>query len=213
MSDGQSDLEKGRAYAEDERLSAFYERHLLDECRYTAHEHVADVVAALARRRSRSRWLDVGAGTGLVGRALATIGADVELVALDISSAMLDRIECKLYQGRTQADCRQPLPWSDQTFDGALACGLFEHVDDAGPLFRELARLLKRGAPFIFTFPPSDAAAAQGKGLVAHHESDLRRQLEASGFAWLEQQDWPAYRDVRAGWVTYRHVRAERGRS
>jgi predicted TPR repeat methyltransferase len=208
MSDRQSDLEKGRAYAQDERLSAFYERHLLDECRYRAHERVADSVASLAR--GGSRWLDVGAGTGLVGRALETIGADVVLVALDISSAMLDRIECELYVDRTQGDCRQPLPWSDETFDGAFSCGLLEHVDDAATMFRELARLLKRGAPLIFTFPPSDAPAVQGEGLVAHDESNLRRQLEASGFAWLEQRDWPAYRDVRAGWVAYRHVRAER---
>jgi SAM-dependent methyltransferase len=210
MSSRQSDLEKGRAYAEDERLTAFYERHLLDECRYRAHERVAGAVASLAR--AGSRWLDVGAGTGLVGSALETIGVDVSLVALDISSAMLDRIECSLYVDRARGDCRQPLPWPDETFDGAFACGLLEHIDDPAPIFRELARLLERGAPLVFTFPPSDAPATQGDGLVAHDESHLRRELEATGFVWLEQRDWPAYRDVRAGWITYRHVRAERAR-
>src|SRR6266487_5643382 len=132
MKPSESDLERGRAYAEDERLSAFYERHLLENCSYRAPAELAEVVAPLAR--PDSTWLDLGAGTGLVGKALDARGVSVQLVAADISAAMLDRIDCPLYISRIRTDCRERLPWRKASFAGATACGLLEHIEDAQPL-------------------------------------------------------------------------------
>ena len=83
----------------------------------------------------------------------------LELVAVYASSAMLDLIPPLLYAVRVRGDCRERLPFDDATFDGAFACGLFEHIAASGPVFRELARLLKPETRLVFTFPPRGVAA------------------------------------------------------
>jgi predicted TPR repeat methyltransferase len=204
------DLQLGRAYAENERLSAFYERHLVDFCQYRAPAIVADVVAPMAA--AGSRWLEVGAGTGLVGKELEGRGARLELVALDISEAMLNRIESPLYVARVQADCRDPLPWEPACFAGAVACGLLEHLDVPNPLFRELARVLCPGAPLVITFPVAHAGGdtERTSALASHDCAEVRHDLNAAGFVCVSTREFPAYRDGSAGWVMYALIHAER---
>lgn len=209
MSGGDRDPERGLAYADDERLAVFYERHLVGDCAYRAPWIVAEDVDRCAV--PGERWLDLGAGTGLVGKALEERGAKLELVAVDASAAMLDLIPPLLYAARVRGDCRERLPFEDGTFDGAFACGLFEHIAESLAVFRELARLLKPEAHLVFTFPPRDVAvAAQVPLLLSHREGELRRDLEAAGFRWQAARDIRAYRSGDEGWVTYRLVGARR---
>jgi ubiquinone/menaquinone biosynthesis C-methylase UbiE len=160
-----------------------------------------------------ARWLELGAGTGLVGKALAARGAKLEIVAVDISAAMLDQLDSPAYVARLQADCRVRLPLDDESFDGAIACGLLEHIETTQPVFRELSRLLRPRAPLVFTFPPTDAAATdprdEDQALIAHDRGFLQRELEAAGFGWLFDWEMAAYLNGKEGWVTYRLVHAE----
>jgi predicted TPR repeat methyltransferase len=200
--------EDGLAYADDERLAVFYERHLVGDCAYRAPWIVAEMVEPLAV--AGERWLDVGAGTGLVGRALAERGVKLELSAVDASAAMLDLVPAALYAERVRADCRERLPFGAATFDGAVACGLFEHIAASGPVWRELARILKPRAHLVFTFPPAGALLSQGPQLWSHDADEVRRDLEAAGFEWRDARDIRAYRSGDEGWVTYRLVGARR---
>ena len=211
MSGERTRPEDGLAYAHDERLAVFYERHLVDDCEYRAPWMVAEAVELSAA--PGARWLDLGAGTGLVGKALAERGVKLELVAVDVSTAMLDLLPAHLYASRVRADCRERLPFGDATFDGAVACGLFEHIEASAPVWHELARLLKPGAHLVFTFPPRDVSGAQAPALSSHDAHQLRRELEAAGFSWTTDRDIGAYRQGEEGWVTYRLVGARRGAS
>jgi predicted TPR repeat methyltransferase len=199
------------AYADDERLAAFYERHMLGECQYQAPLRIAELIERLAR--PGTRWLELGAGTGLVGKALAARGVKLELVAVDSSSAMLDRLDSAAYVARVRADCRVRLPLDDRSFDGAVACGLLEHIEAPRSLWGELSRLLRPRSPLVFTFPPTDAPGAEARqrddALVAHDPASVRRELEAAGFTWLFAFELPAYLNGKEGWITYRAVHAE----
>jgi SAM-dependent methyltransferase len=204
--------EDSLAYADDERLAVFYERHLVGDCDYRAPSHVAEIVELSAR--PGERWLDLGAGTGLVGQAIEERGRNLELTAVDRSVAMLDLIRSSLYVARVRGDCRERLPFDDDAFDGAVACGLFEHIEAPLPVWRELARLLKPRAHLVFTFPPANLLQRDPLGqapvLLSHDPDDVRRELEACGFEWQSDRDILAYRDGRNGWVTYRLVGARR---
>jgi predicted TPR repeat methyltransferase len=200
------------AYADDERLALFYERHIVGDCDYRAPSRMAEMVEPCAR--AGTRWLDLGAGTGLVGEALAARGIGIELVAVDSSAAMLELIDSGLYVERVRADCRQRLPFDDATFAGAVACGLFEHIETTEPMWGELARVLEPGAPFIFTFPPRASSLAERvereQTLAAHDAAALRRELETAGFEWRSAVEIAAYRVVHHGWVPYQLVSAAR---
>jgi predicted TPR repeat methyltransferase len=205
---------RGLAYAEDERLAAFYERHLVGDCHYQAPLWVAELIAGCAR--PGARWLELGAGTGLVGKALEARALPLTLVAVDISPAMLALIDSSSYSARVVADCRAGLPFEGQAFEGALACSLLEHLATTDAVWPELARVLAPGSPFIFTFAPSESGRSElfdvDQGLVSHDERALHRELEAAGLHWLSAESFPAYQNGTQGWVTCRLVRAERSR-
>jgi ubiquinone/menaquinone biosynthesis C-methylase UbiE len=100
------------------------------------------------------RVLDLGAGTGLLTLALAPHVASV--TALDISAAMLDRLDAHaVTEGVTNvelvtADMRS-LPFDDETFDLVVSNYAFHHLADSA---KELAasearRVLRPGGRFV----------------------------------------------------------------
>ena len=220
--DWRAEVRKGLDYALEERLAPHYERHLVDECGYRTPDEIAAAVAdgwrrapppgdaTFAAQSEKPLWLDMGAGTGLVGKAFDRLGLAVELVALDLSPAMLGLIDCPRYVRRTCADAAGPLPFTDASFDGVLAAGLLEHVLDPEPLFRNAARVLKRGGGFAFTFPPNDHGRTEllgtDEGLVSHDPATLRASLLAAGLSVTRELDYPAYGIGSRGWVTHHLV-------
>jgi len=200
------DVRRGLAYAMDERLAVHYERHLVVDCRYRTPEVVAEALAGIG---ASGLWLELGAGTGLVGKATLEKGLAVELVALDISPAMLRLIEATSYVARHSADATLELPFDEAAFDGVVAAGLFEHVADPTPVFRNAARVVKPGGAFAFTFPPNAAGRTQlfdaDEGLVSHDLDAVRALLASFGLATTHEMDFPAYLSGSKGWVTH-HV-------
>lgn len=91
------------------------------------------------------RVLDIAAGTGRFSMLLAEQGADV--VAVDISRAMLDQAEAKRRTYATagtlsffRGDASQ-LPFEDDAFDAVVAMRFFHLVDDASRFLSELKRV------------------------------------------------------------------------
>ena len=100
-----------------------------------------------------ARVLEVGCGAASCARWLAGEGARV--VGLDLSAGMLR--QARAADRRTgvpvplvQADAGV-LPFADGVFDAAFsAFGAVPFVADAGALMREVARVLRPGAPWVF---------------------------------------------------------------
>jgi SAM-dependent methyltransferase len=200
----EENIGRGLAYAMDERLAVYYERQLVDECRYRTPAVVADALAGIG---ASGLWLDLGAGTGLVGKATLEKGLDVALVAVDVSRAMLDLIRSESYVERHCADAALELPFDDATFDGVVAAGLFEHVADPAPVFRNAARVVKPGGAFALTFPPNAAGRTQlldaDDGLVSHDLHAVRALLASFGLTTTHEATFPAYDLGSRGWVTH----------
>lgn len=115
--------------------------------------HYFDEVRAFVDRTARggARVLDLGCGTGLNTRHLP---ADVEVVGLDLSAAMLREARRVRPATRTLVhDLNQPLPAGLGTFDVVLAVACLEFCRDLPELCRRLARALKPGGVALLTVP------------------------------------------------------------
>ena len=89
--------------------------------------------------------LDIGAGTGLVGAAMA--GATID--GIDISQEMLDVAAAKaVYRTLICADLTQPLDLADASYDGFVSAGTFTHGHVGPVCLTELMRLARPGAVF-----------------------------------------------------------------
>jgi predicted TPR repeat methyltransferase len=93
----------------------------------------------------KARILDVGCGTGLVGRFLAEQGFSA-IDGLDISAAMLDRAGKRGVYGKLmEADLTASLDIADNTYDALISVGTFTH-NHVGPQgLDEVLRVVKPG--------------------------------------------------------------------
>jgi SAM-dependent methyltransferase len=101
-----------------------------------------------------ARVLEVGCGSAPCSRWLAANGA--RPVALDISAGMLRHAQdgnraTGLDVPLVQASADQ-LPFADASFDAACsAFGAVPFVADSGAVMREVSRVLRPGAPWVFS--------------------------------------------------------------
>jgi demethylmenaquinone methyltransferase / 2-methoxy-6-polyprenyl-1,4-benzoquinol methylase len=118
-------------------------------------DHWGRQLAAAAHAGPGQRILDVAAGTGTSGAALAAAGADV--VACDLSPGML-AVAGQRHPGlRRIAGDAHALPFAPDTFDAVtIAMGL-RNVGDPGSALREMARVTRPGGRLVvceFSMPP-----------------------------------------------------------
>ncbi len=109
-------------------------------------------VEFLAKYVSReSRILDAGAGTGLVGQALASLGYE-NLEAMDMSPGMLDQARKKgVYKDLHQMVMGDALGFATGAFDAVIAVGVLTLGHAPASSLDELARITKAGGYVIFT--------------------------------------------------------------
>jgi len=92
------------------------------------------------------RCLDLGCGTGLAAAAVAELGWSV--VGVDISRDLLATAESRgLEVLEASADA---LPFEDGSFDAAVSFWTHTDVDGFPGAMREVARVLRPGAPFVY---------------------------------------------------------------
>ena len=90
--------------------------------------------------------LDVGAGTGLVGRALRTLGVET-VDGLDISPDMLEVARARGgYRALIEADVTRPLSIADGAYGGLVSAGTFTHGHVGPDPLPELLRTVAEGA-------------------------------------------------------------------
>lgn len=135
--------------AEYERIAAVYDHDLAGPRDYASPAATAEVCARLLERDGRI--LDAGAGTGLLGSALAEHGF-TRLDALDLSPAMLREAEAKgLYATLVEGRLGDPLPYETDAFDAVVACGVLTTGHAPASCLAELVRITRPGGHVIFT--------------------------------------------------------------
>ncbi len=117
---------------------------------YQAPTVVAEIVTA--RRPEAGSVLDVGCGTGLVGRALRSGGFTGRLHGLDISRASLEIArQGGAYDTLEHADLQQRLAVSDDGVDAVVCVGVMTYLPEVEAVWRELARVVRPGGLVVAT--------------------------------------------------------------
>ena len=96
--------------------------------------------------------LDAGAGTGMVGEALAELGYR-NITATDLSSEMLEVARKKqVYKALYQGNLEEPLDFSQtNSFDAIISVGVFTFGHAQPQALENLFLLLKSGGYFVLT--------------------------------------------------------------
>jgi predicted TPR repeat methyltransferase len=109
---------------------------------YQAPAVVAETV--LTRLPAAGSVLDVGCGTGLVGRALRARDFSGRILGLDISQASLEiSRDCGAYDSLEPADLQQRLPLDDDCVDAVVCVGVMTYLPEVEAVWREFARVAR----------------------------------------------------------------------
>lgn len=100
----------------------------------------------LAHLPARGHVLDIGAGTGIVTAGVMHRRGAV--FGIDIAPRMLG-IAAKRLPGRVVRGNAARLPFQDNTFAGAYAVWVLQHVDDMDAVLFETNRVLAKGGRFV----------------------------------------------------------------
>ena len=111
---------------------------------------VADLL--LTHKPGADSALDVGCGTGLVGRTLRARGFAGRLVGLDLSAASLELArQSGAYDSAEQADLQQRLPVDDDSVDAVVCVGVMTYLPEVEAVWREFARVARPGGLVVVT--------------------------------------------------------------
>ena len=123
-----------------------YDASFADARGYASPREVARVFRAASGNTTPT--LDIGAGTGLLGEALAGTVID----ALDLSPEMLRVAEGKgVYRRLITADLTGPLDIPSDSYGGLVSTGTFTHGHVGAVCLPELWRIARPGALFVCT--------------------------------------------------------------
>jgi len=128
---------------------------------------VREALSAVASLARGSRILDLGCGNG---RPItdALVNAGYHVVGLDTSRGMLERFRLNLPKTpAVRADSRA-CPFRDNVFDAAVSWGMLFHLEprDQARTFAAVSRVLKPGAPFLFTAAEIAEVPADDPGIT-----------------------------------------------
>jgi predicted TPR repeat methyltransferase len=137
----QGSTEPGEVSGRYDEWAASYDADLVSWS-YQAPAVVAGTV--LTRLPGADSVLDVGCGTGLVGRELRARGFTGRIVGLDLSQASLDLAgETGAYDVLDRADLQQPLTLEDNSVDAVVCVGVMTYLPDVEATWREFARVAR----------------------------------------------------------------------
>jgi len=116
------------------------------------HTGVPEALALAKSICTPGRIVDIGCGNGIpITRTLLSAGHRV--IGVDSSVEMLKRFQRNCPATPVVRANVQACPFADASFDGAVAWGVLFHLapDDAVDAIASVSRILRPGAPFLFT--------------------------------------------------------------
>jgi ubiquinone/menaquinone biosynthesis C-methylase UbiE len=140
--------------------------------------------------------LDVGTGTGLVGKELSVYGYS-QIDGIDYSAEMLKVArKTSYYQTLFEADLNQKLELGDSLYDGLICIGTFTHGHVGVDCLDELFRILKPEGKFVTAIRKDywhsagfshkiDQLIADGKIVSVIHEEDSNYTSSAEPESWF----------------------------
>ena len=165
--------------------------------------HVACSLLDHYLQSSKSKVLDAGCGTGLVGEVLAKMGYS-SLDAMDYSQEMLDQAEEKGVYTRTfPADMNNPLDIGDNTYDASICVGTFTYAHVGPHAFEELVRVTRPGGYVCFTVRDGAYQEYGYRGKMLEMEAEEDWELMQ-----MRNEDYLRSEDVTAKFCVYKVLEA-----
>jgi ubiquinone/menaquinone biosynthesis C-methylase UbiE len=137
----------------------------------------SDEIPRSLQLTSNSNVLEIGCGSGRYALQIAStirchiLGLDLNVPGIHNATRLASVQNLSSRARFLVADCAQPLPFADSSFDAAFSNDVLCHIRDRLALLRELARVLKPAARFLF----SDALIIGG--MISHHELANRSSI------------------------------------
>ena len=175
-----------------------FEEHLVGRLGYDGPALIVSALRAARAPLAFGTALDLGCGTGLMGRALA--GFCGRLDGVDLSAQMLRRAAAAgVYATLAQADMTSWLAARPAGEAGlVVAADSFIYVADLAPTFHAARRALQPDGLFAFTVQSHDGQAESVLGPDARYavsRAGLERLAAAAGFAALTLEPASTRRD------------------
>lgn len=137
---------------------------------------ILDLLDRLLPEPGPHRVLDFGCGLGAMLRALPP---HIEGYGVDASERAVEG--CHRHgMARVLHSPGPELPFSSGFFNGALALDVLEHLDEEGPLLRELGRVMKEDGSLIATAPAFPWLWTHWDELNQHRRRYTRQTLSAT---------------------------------
>ena len=159
----------------DESLGAFAESRYARADDFDTHNRPVILEKLVAAARKGDRVLDLGCGSGSMGRELFRQHRPSFYLGLDLASRPLD-LARKADLTVVQADLSKQLPLGSGWADLIYAVEIIEHLIDTDGFLQEMKRVLKPGGRIVLSTPN---AASLGRRLMLaagrnpHYESGL----------------------------------------
>ncbi|WP_420437285.1 class I SAM-dependent methyltransferase [Candidatus Poriferisocius sp.] len=121
-----------------------------EQCTEGADPEYAELIVPLAAEllAGYDRVLDIGAGEGQLSRLAAGLGASL-VVGVDPTRAQVAEAARRAGGPVYAKGQAEALPLPGQSFDAAVACLVFEHIDAMDSAVAEAARILRDGGRFL----------------------------------------------------------------
>ncbi len=188
-------ISEGYVRALFDQYAGEFDRHLTEDLHYRGPEilkaALSDACAALSRKPHFKHAIDLGCGTGLIGRSFS--GMIGRLVGVDLSPAMVEKAKA------TGAYAELHVAGAVDFLDGqppgqadlVIAADVLVYLGDLFPVFREAAAALAPGGLFAFTVQDH---GGQGFSLgfdARYHHADayVRTVAEDAGFTIVISRD------------------------
>lgn len=117
------------------------------------YEAPRGVAQRMAKRLTphESVILDAGCGTGLSGLALQNAGFQ-HIDGMDLSPKSLEKAATTgAYRTVIEHNLAERFPFSDGTYDGVQCVGVLTYLPNPESVFREFARVTRKGGTIVFT--------------------------------------------------------------
>lgn len=174
-----------------------YDKELEEDYGWTIPQLMAEELSGFTP--VNARILDAGAGTGLVGQFLGSLGYS-NLVAMDLSSEMLNKAREKdVYQEFHQMDMGETLDFPDDSFDAVVCAGVLTFSHAPAKSLYEMVRVTKPGGHILYSLR-TDAYESMGfEGITEELESRQKWKLvEKKGHQSFAQKEQDVVHDI---WV------------
>lgn len=131
-----------------------FEAHLVGDLGYSTPRLMREAVDRFIRNDRRFQHaLDLGCGTGLIGKHFRDVVAEID--GVDLSPKMLEQARSK--QIYRKLDCEEIVAWLERSvseslcFDIVFSADVFVYVGNLEPAFKAIRRILAEGGLFVFS--------------------------------------------------------------